>query len=240
MNKEIKKEISLKSDGFTLIELLVVIAIIGILVTILLPILDKARERAIQSTCMNNLKNIGMASHIYTLDWDSYLPWTPIAQIWPNYLYQYSYNSYYWATILYPKYIKTKDTFYCPKIIPPNSRKNSEGWYIDAYGNIYALGVRWSWSGTIYHKTDAAGKLEKIKYPSERILIYELDNAGACVGWTTNCPFSERHMGKLGAYNLYSGGFGNVLFVDGHVEAWKKKKFDSTDPLNKKRPWWLN
>jgi prepilin-type N-terminal cleavage/methylation domain-containing protein len=49
--------------GFTLVELLVVIAIIGILVALLLPAIQAAREAARRASCMNNLKNIGIAIH---------------------------------------------------------------------------------------------------------------------------------------------------------------------------------
>lgn len=60
--------------GFTLIELLVVIAIISILASMLFPSFSRARESARRIDCVNNLKQIGIATYMYMQDWDERYP----------------------------------------------------------------------------------------------------------------------------------------------------------------------
>ncbi len=90
--------------AFTLIELLVVIAIISILVAILFPVFATAREKARQSACANNEKQIGLALLQYTQDYDESPPY------W-NHSVGTDYGG--WAGQMYP-YIKSTAVFSCP------------------------------------------------------------------------------------------------------------------------------
>src|SRR3954471_24521155 len=63
-----------RKHGFTLVELLVVIGIIAILVAVLLPALRKARQSAQTAACLSNLRQIGLAFHMYANENHSWLP----------------------------------------------------------------------------------------------------------------------------------------------------------------------
>src|SRR5580693_8308372 len=70
----VSETIAMKKTGFTLIELLVVIAIIAILAAILFPVFAAAREKARQTACASNLKQLGLAIAEYIQDYDEILP----------------------------------------------------------------------------------------------------------------------------------------------------------------------
>jgi len=98
-----------RNSGFTLIELLVVIAIIAILAAILFPAFAKAKEKAKQSSCLSNEKQIGLGLMQYVQDYDSTYPM--------SYYYQNGANSVggyvQWSGLIAP-YVKSNNVWVCP------------------------------------------------------------------------------------------------------------------------------
>ena len=100
--------------AFTLIELLVVIAIIAILAAILFPVFAQAREKARQTACLSNQKQIGTAFMMYAQDYDETLPSWPFNTIGANPAFSAPGNWAWamWADAVMP-YTKNREVFSC-------------------------------------------------------------------------------------------------------------------------------
>lgn len=156
----------MKRRGFTLIELLVVIAIIAILAAILFPVFAKAREKARQSSCLSNVKQLSLAVFQYMQDYDEVLPvyWNIHNRPGPEYWYQ-----------MIGPYIKNDQIFVCPSRI---SRPVGYGWNIDQMGYGSSSGP-----GT-------AVAYGSIANPSETIWIAESHQSGIYPPrWVTDASY---------------------------------------------------
>ena len=97
--------LKMKHKNFTLIELLVVIGIIAILASMLMPALGKAQEKARQTTCINQLKQLSTATFMYKAD---------NRDAWP-----------YWLSTMYPDYVNSRKVYQCPNI-PEKYKKDHD------------------------------------------------------------------------------------------------------------------
>ena len=102
----------MKRRGFTLIELLVVIAIIAILAAILFPVFARAKESAKKAVCLDRLKQMGLALHMYAQDYDEMFPIGGTIAV-PGEWASDGNPKFYFASALWP-YVKNREVFYCP------------------------------------------------------------------------------------------------------------------------------
>lgn len=120
---------------FTLIELLVVIAIIAILASMLLPALNKARQRAVDVKCKANLKQLYLSVVLYSDENENFIPCPYTASVNKT-----------WSRRLWDGgYLKETDVIFCPGWKPQTARNNMG--YFDT-GRTY--GMNWSWPMNYY------------------------------------------------------------------------------------------
>ncbi len=108
-------------SGFTLIELLTVIAIIAVLAALLFPVFSSAREKARQTSCLSNLRQLGLAISMYSQDYDGLYPYmvdpadkfTP--QIWSSMpQFQAEIPNIGLVSQVLQTYVKSAELFHCP------------------------------------------------------------------------------------------------------------------------------
>jgi len=179
-----------------LIELLVVIAIIAILAAILFPVFAKAREKARQTSCLSNIKQLGLGVLMYAQDYDEVFPlYQPTEPV-------YNYPYCYWDDLLGP-YINNDQLWVCPttKLNP------------SYYPNLY-LSIR---GGMGYDFR--ARSLGYVLNPSECIMMAESRDYGVCGHCINGADGLASSCGRrTGA--IHNDGC-NHVFVDGHAK-WAK------------------
>ena len=162
-------------QGFTLIELLIIITIVGILAGLLLPALGRAKSRAKRTSCLNNLRQIGIANMLYA-DEDSRGSFSP--RIGPD--NDVLSSSVHW---LYLHYVRETDAFVCPATKNYIHDKNSESPFTgesEVVDLIYTASYakhRWHGTSYIYYAFMGKGSVPYTEVPHygklERIENYK-------------------------------------------------------------------
>lgn len=125
--------------AFTLIELLVVIAIIAILGAILFPVFAQAREKARQTQCFSNLRQVAFAAQMYLQDYEE--QFFPAFSTGPDNLYGVPTFGYYgWPWLVYP-YAKQYEVFWCPSEPETNCRQRDYQYFGYVFGRFPAWGM---------------------------------------------------------------------------------------------------
>lgn len=231
-----------RRTGFTLVELLVVIGVISILIALLLPALQSARQQAQSIKCASNLRQIFNALQLYSLDNRGFIPPysatltmpttpTTIFPTWTNFIYDQNPPSNNWKASI--NYVASGQVLYCPSQI----RKQTTGAARSAYGLNRRMYFPQSLpSGWV--KLDANGNryylLSRTRKPSLMYLAGDnpVNGSGSQVPdmlhestLTQNPDF--RHKRKA-----------NILFHDGHVQAMSSQDMSYSNVYTYRDPWW--
>ncbi len=208
----------MRRGGFTLIELLVVIAIIAILAAILFPVFARAREKARQTSCLSNVKQITLGHMMYAQDYDGLFTWAGSN-------YSYWHPSIRWPSRIMP-YVKNKQIFLCPSA--PHYFVSGDDPNLGAWtdvGQDYAMNARFCcrdpnrWATTPgVPAISGYGDLWQ-RDPATFGLVCD-SNANYMYGpWISDTYPPYRHNEGL-----------NVGYCDGHAK-WHRKRLD-------RNQWW--
>lgn len=204
--------------GFTLIELLVVIAIIAILAAILFPVFAKAREKARQSSCLSNEKQIALGFLQYAQDYDERFPLNPGGTEWSGSGTNWLQDPGCWFKSIDP-YLKNTQILLCPSV---------------------ASGTAATSPATDYNTNDFNNVLSQamgaITAPAQTLLLSERDR--------TKNNFAEHYSdlnwrvtNEIATTQRHNDGF-NIACCDGHVK-WMKANNIGLDSASGKAIWFL-
>ena len=215
--------------GFTLIELLVVIAIIAILAAILFPVFAQARDKARQSACLSNTKQIATAFQLYADDYDETMPCSldqdgrSITGDPYGFGDMWCWNPHAIQSQLYP-YCKNYSLFVCASAVKLNKQQRND--YCQGHE-----GESYLWNGGIFDANHGSQALASLKNPSSIALAIEMKSEDC---WNRMVPYWH----SSGCWNCHPGyprpihaseTLVNIPFADGHAKGVKFSMIETKD-----------
>lgn len=219
---------SIRNKAFTLVELLVVIGIIALLISILLPSLNKARDSANRLVCQSNLRQMGLLLTIYANDNQGSLPYRILNGASKGWYGGWQDATWMWQ--LAEDYKGGYQLFNCPTSVGKefagtdtpwmNSKDRANAHWIGEYGRVEYTINGWlgvgpePWGGRVIGK----GKLSAVKQPSVTGLVSEgpIPAYHQLSNFWRKWPIGDGYRRGHGT-TLENSGL-NILFCDGHVD----------------------
>lgn len=254
-----------KAAGFSLTELLVVLAIVGLLASLLLPVLSRLKARAKSTACQHNLKQLGLALHMYVDDWHSY----PYAKRWAQltesrpwlktwYECLYPYTGVDWLSPLFrcPAYRGLTE----PLLLGPGPHGGYRGelgsYGYNAFGasDVAKDNITSTPLGLSPFTADLRSPIveSEVRVPSDMFalgdanlswfqrLLFGKGNEWHIAGWGAIYPSIWDGIPVVSAPRgpYYHFGQRNLAFCDGHIESIKLAKLNEPTPEARRR--WNN